>query len=67
MRYLNVEIFKYLNGLAIECSKLIQSFTGKVKKGSSAGTQFKKIEKDDPMKEILRTQAPEVYKRFYEN
>ena len=65
--YLNLETFKYLNNLASECSRLIQSFAEKVKKGASAGTQFKKLEKDDPMKEILRTQAPDVYKRFYEN
>lgn len=65
--YLNLETFKYLNNLASECSRLIQSFSEKVKKGASAGTQFKKLEKDDPMKEILRVQAPEVYKRFYED
>ncbi len=63
--YLNLETFKYLNNLASECSRLIQSFSEKVKKGASAGTQFKKLEKDDPMKEILRVQAPDVYKRFY--
>ncbi|KKR79585.1 MAG: S23 ribosomal protein [Candidatus Nomurabacteria bacterium GW2011_GWA2_40_9] len=65
--YLNIEKFKYLNNLARECSRLIQSFAEKVKKGASAGTQYKKLEKEDPMKEILRTQAPEVYKRFYDN
>ncbi|OGI91488.1 hypothetical protein A2933_01975 [Candidatus Nomurabacteria bacterium RIFCSPLOWO2_01_FULL_46_18] len=65
--YLNLETFKYLNNLASECSRLTQSFAEKVKKGASAGTQFKKLEKDDPMKEILRQQAPDVYKRFYEN
>ena len=65
--YLNLETFKYLNNLASECSRLVQSFADKVKKGASAGTQFKKLEKDDPMKEILRSQAPDVYKRFYEN
>ena len=63
--YLNLETFKYLNNLASECSRLIQSFSEKVKKGASAGTQFKKLEKDDPMKEILRNQAPDVYKRFF--
>lgn len=63
--YLNLETFKYLNNLASECSRLIQSFSEKVKKGASAGTQFKKMEKDDPMKEILRHQAPDVYQRFY--
>lgn len=65
--YLNLETFKYLNNLTSECSRLIQSFSEKVKKGASAGTQFKKLEKDDPMKEVLRHQAPDVYKRFYEN
>lgn len=65
--YLNLETFKYLNNLAQECSRLIQSFSEKVKKGASAGTQFKKLERDDPMREILRHQAPDVYKRFYEN
>ncbi|MBI2627708.1 four helix bundle protein [Candidatus Nomurabacteria bacterium] len=65
--YLNIETFKYLNNLASECSRLVQSFAEKVKKGASAGTQFKKLEKDDPMKEILRQSAPEVYKRFYGN
>ncbi|OGI95391.1 hypothetical protein A2917_02405 [Candidatus Nomurabacteria bacterium RIFCSPLOWO2_01_FULL_42_17] len=65
--YLNLETFKYLNNLVSECSRLIQSFAEKVKKGASAGTQFKKLEKDDPMREILRHQAPDVYKRFYEN
>jgi len=65
--YLNFETFKYLNNLVSECSRLIQSFAEKVKKGASAGTQFKKLERNDPMKEILRQQAPDVYKRFYEN
>ncbi|MBI3305746.1 four helix bundle protein [Candidatus Nomurabacteria bacterium] len=65
--YLNLETFKYFNNLVSECSRLIQSFSEKVKKGASAGTQFKKLEKDDPMQEILRSQAPEVYKRFYDN
>ena len=63
--YLNMEKFKYLNSKAIECSKLIQSFAEKVKKGASGGTQFKKIEKEDPMKEILRQRSLELYKRFY--
>src|SRR3989344_1009479 len=65
--YLNLETFKYLNSLAQECSRLIQSFAEKVKKGASVGTQYKKAAKKDPMKEILRQQAPEVYRRFYEN
>jgi len=63
--YLNIETFKYLNNLASECSRLLQSFAEKVKNGASPGTQYKRLEKDDPMKEILRQKAPDVYKRFY--
>ncbi len=65
--YLNIEKFKYLNNLASECSRLVQSFAEKVKKGANPGTQYKHLEKDDPMKEILRKNAPDVYKRFYGN
>ena len=65
--YLNIETFKYLNSLATECSRLVQSFASKVKSNAVAGTQYKKVEKEDPMKEILRTKAPDVYKRFYSN
>lgn len=65
--YLNFETFKYLNNLVSECSRLVQSFAEKVKKGASLGTQYKHLEKDDPMKEILRQKAPDVYRRFYGN
>lgn len=65
--YLNMEKFKHLSGLAVDCSRLVQSFAEKVKMNSVAGTQFKKLEREDPMKEVLRTQAPEVYKRFYQD
>ena len=64
--YLNIETFKYLSGLAVECSRLIQSFSEKVKAGSARGTQFKMIPKIDIGKELLREHAPEVYKQFYE-
>jgi four helix bundle protein len=63
--YLNIETFKYLNGLAEECSCLLQSFADKVKGNARQGTQFKEAEKEDPMKEILRRESPDVYKRFY--
>ena len=66
VEYLNIETFKYLNNLAQECSRLIQSFAQKVKGGARQGSQFKRIQKADPMKELLRTTAPEMYKRFYE-
>lgn len=40
--YLNLETFKYLNGLAIECSRLIHSFIQKLKSSEIAGLQYKK-------------------------
>jgi four helix bundle protein len=63
--YLNIETFQYLNNLASECSRLIQSFAYKVKGGSRRGLQFKHIKKIDPTKDIIKQYAPEVYKRFY--
>ncbi|HRY62877.1 MAG TPA: four helix bundle protein [Candidatus Paceibacterota bacterium] len=63
--YLNIETFKYLNSLALENSRLIHSFTEKVKGGASSGTQFKKIDKQDPLEEIVKDRAPELYERFY--
>lgn len=51
--------------LTDECSRLIQSFASKVKQGASRGLQFKQVEKEDPMKELTRQYAPEVYERFY--
>lgn len=39
--YLNVETFKYVNGLAEECSKLIYSFIQKTKQGAESGLQHK--------------------------
>lgn len=39
--YLNMETFKYLKGLAEECSKLIASFSLRLKEGGMAGLQRK--------------------------
>jgi four helix bundle protein len=64
--YLNIEIFKSLNGLATECSRLIQSFAEKVKAGAQRGTQFKSLPKKDLGKELLKQHAPEVYKKLYD-
>ncbi len=63
--YLNIETFKYLNNLAVQCSRLIQSFAYKVKGGSRRGLQFKHVSKPDPSKELIKKHAPEVYKRLY--
>ena len=40
--YLNIETFKYLNSLAIDCSRLIHSFTQKLKGSEFKGLQYKK-------------------------
>jgi len=63
--YLNIETFKYLNSLVIECSRLIQSFSGKVKSSMHSGLHFKQVPKSDPMKEITMQHSPELYERFY--
>jgi len=39
--YINIETFKYLKGLAEDCSRLIASFTAKLKSGGLAGDQRK--------------------------
>lgn len=61
--YLNIETFQYLNGLAVDCSRLLQSFTEKVKIGARAGTQYKQVEKPDILKEIL---PPDLYRQFHQ-
>ena len=40
--YLNIETFKYLNGLATQCSRLISSFISKVKTSEFKGLQYRK-------------------------
>jgi four helix bundle protein len=60
--YLNIETFKYLNSLAVECSRLLSSFIKSLKTTEFKGLQYKKektqaqleSEKfDDYLKEIL--------------
>ncbi len=63
--YLNISTFKDLNNLAIECSRLLQSFSERVKGGARRGSQFKHIEKSDSVKDLIREQTPEVYGRIY--
>ena len=65
--YLNIEMFKNLNSLAVDCSRLIHSFTEKVKGGSRAGTQFKAVEKADPMEAVIRERSPELWEKWYQN
>ncbi|TSC62009.1 MAG: S23 ribosomal protein [Parcubacteria group bacterium Gr01-1014_48] len=40
--YLNIETFKYLNSLVVECSKLLSSFIKSLKQSDFVGLQHKK-------------------------
>jgi four helix bundle protein len=62
--YLNTETFKYLNGLAVECSRLLSSFIQKVKLSTHAGLQYKaeKTERQKAADEIMR-QVREITER----
>ena len=64
-KYISEEELKRGLGLTDECSRLIHSFSEKVKGGSARGLQFKHVPKQDPMKEITKQHDPEMYKRFY--
>ena len=44
--YLNIEVFKHLNRLAEECSRLIASFIKKLKVGGMSGMQYKRETRD---------------------
>lgn len=52
--YINIETFKYLKGLAEECSRLLSSFTKTVKMGSLSGLQRKYEKPKDEMEEFLK-------------
>lgn len=62
-----IDMFKFRTGLSLcdECSRLIQSFSEKLKGGSRRGLQFKPAAKPDRVKDLIKEAAPEVYKRFY--
>lgn len=55
--YINFETFKYLKGLAEECSRLINSFIEKLKTGGRSGLQHKAGEKVDLVEQILKEQG----------
>lgn len=52
--YLNIQTFKYLNGLAEECSRLLASFIRKLKAGGKEGLQFKREPRKDVATELMR-------------
>ncbi|MDP2655028.1 MAG: four helix bundle protein [bacterium] len=51
--YLNIETFKRLNSLAEDCSRLIASFTKKLKSGGMSGLQYKREAPRDLAMELL--------------
>lgn len=63
--YLDIQKFKYLNGLVLDSSRLIHSFMEKVKGGARSGLQYKKAPYVDKDKEFLREKYPDVYKKMY--
>lgn len=63
--YINENTFNSLKSTAEQCSKLITTFIKKLKQSGASGLQHKKELKEDPLKEITRQQAPELYERFY--
>ena len=71
--YVNIETFKLLNSLAIECSKLISSFIKGLKSSTVTGLQYKKEKTKHQQEaerfqkeslESLRKTSPEIYKLF---
>jgi len=64
-KFINEEEFKKGLGLTDECSRLIQSFSQKLKSGGARGLQFKRVEKPDYAKELLKQHDPELYRRMY--
>ena len=64
-KYIDVSTFR--NGLQLTdgCSRLIQSFSEKVKGGSRPGLQFKHVPRPNRTTEFLKQYAPEVYKKLH--
>ncbi|MEK7076528.1 MAG: four helix bundle protein [Patescibacteria group bacterium] len=64
--YINIETFKYLNSLAIECSRLLSSFIAKVKVSEVKGLQYKKEYRKgmSSTNKMILESSPEL-KEFY--
>ena len=52
--YINIEKFKYLNSLVVECSRLISSFIERLKSSNVSGLQYKATEKKDIAGDLLK-------------
>ena len=58
--YLNIETFKYLTGLAEECSRLIASFITALKSSKFQGLQFKRGARKDDFQEWLAAERAKL-------
>ncbi|MAF80347.1 four helix bundle protein [bacterium] len=66
-KFINEEMLKRGQGLTDECSRLIQSFTHKVKGGSRRGLQFKQVKKPDQITTLFKKEFPDAYKEMNKN
>lgn len=57
-RYIDISKFQKGLGLCDECSRLIQSFSDKLKGGSRRGIQFKRIPRRNPLDDIIKDYLP---------
>lgn len=55
--YLNLETFKLLNSLVLECSRLTARFISGLKVSKFQGLQHKRVPAKDPWKEMMREQG----------
>lgn len=71
--YLGVEMFKHLNGLALDCSRLLSSFIRSIKTSNVQGLQYKKEkskaarereEFDAYVRQQLRAGDPDLARRL---
>ena len=58
--YLNAEIFKRLNSLAVECSKLIATFINGLKRSDFSGVQYKRVPARDKTAEFITEQKAKL-------
>lgn len=63
--YMDIQTFKRLNALAIECSKLLYSFTVKLKGTEVSGLQHKAAPKKDVIEDLIREHDPAIWEKLY--
>ncbi|MBM4389212.1 MAG: four helix bundle protein [Deltaproteobacteria bacterium] len=57
-RYIDISKFQHGLKLCDECSRLLQSFSEKLKGGSRRGIQFKTIKKPNPLDDLIKEHLP---------